>query len=305
MEIGKSISYPATGRMWRFHIFALLTSLIWSTTFVSTKVLLISGMTPETIFISRFAIAYILILFISHHRLFADSPKDEFMLFLAGLTGGSLYFLTENTALKLTYATNVSILISTAPLMTLTLSALVFRKKLRKTMLVGSVIALAGVALVVFNGNASFHIAPAGDILTLAAAFCWAAYSVILKYLGCDRYSTAFITRKVFFYGLVSIVIYMPMAGIGYDFSLLRLPQVYGNLIFLGVIASFACFLVWNRAMEALGPDKANNYIYLSPLGTITTAVIVLHEPLSCMAVAGAIITVSGVIIVEKNTLTI
>ncbi|MDE6369882.1 MAG: hypothetical protein K2K92_00150 [Duncaniella sp.] len=49
-----------------------------------------------------------------------------------------------------------------------------------------------------------------------------------------------------------------------------------------------------------LGPDKATNYIYLNPLGAITTAVIVLHEPLSLMALAGAVITITGVVIVEK-----
>lgn len=286
--------------MWKYHILALVTALIWSTTFVSTKVLLNEGMTPETIFVTRFAIAYLLIICIFHSKLMADSLKDEALLCLAGLTGGSLYFLTENTALKFTYASNVSILISAIPLLTIALSAWVFRQKFHKSMLFGSLLALSGVALVVFNGNATFKVAPIGDLLTLAAAMCWASYSVVLKYLGNHSYSTLFITRKVFFYGLVSMLLYLPFSGVEYDFHLLSKPEVYGNILFLGVVASFGCFIVWNRIVEELGPDKANNYIYISPLGTITTAIIFLHEPITWMALIGAAITICGVVIVER-----
>lgn len=279
---------------------ALCTALVWSTTFVSTKVLLNAGMTPETIFLSRFMIAYVIIVFLGGRRLFADSWRDELLLFVAGVTGGSLYFLTENTALHYTYASNVSILISTTPLFTIALSSAVFHKRLHISMLFGSVLALAGVSLVVFNGDATFRIEPKGDLLTLAAAICWATYSVVLKVLAPRNYSTFFLSRKVFFYGLVTMLAYMPFSGVTYDFSLLGRADVIGNLLFLGIVASLICFVVWNRVLEVLGPDKANNYIYLSPLGTITTAVIFLHEPLSWMAVLGALVTITGVVIVEK-----
>jgi len=287
--------------VWKYHIFALVTALIWSTTFVSTKVLILSGMTPETIFITRFAIAYILLVCFSHRRLFADSLKDEFMLFLAGLTGGTLYFLTENTAISLTYTTNVSIIISATPLITILLTAAIFHQKLSVPMIMGSAVAFVGVCLVIFNGDAAIHVSPLGDLLTLAAALCWAFYSIILKYIGSERYSISFITRKIFFYGLVGMLLYFPFCGQSFDFAILLEPKVASNILFLSVIASFACFLIWNKVVDVLGPDKANNYIYLSPLGTIVTAVIVLHEPLSWMAIAGAAITIAGVIIVEKS----
>lgn len=279
----------------------MVTSVIWSTTFVSTKTLLNHGLTPENIFLYRFILAYLGILTVARHKLFADSAKDEFLLFLAGLTGGSLYFITENTALKYTYASNVSILISATPLFTMAIGAIVFRQKLKKTMFLGSVIALAGVALVVFNGNASFHVAPIGDILVLIAAICWAAYSVILKYLGNRRYPTLFVTRKTFFYGVASMALYLPFSDCKFDLSLLERPAVFSNIIFLGIVASLMCFAAFNKVVEAIGPDKASNYIYLSPLGTITTAVIFLHEPVTWMALAGAAITIIGVVIVEKT----
>ncbi len=287
--------------LWRYHVVALLTACVWSTTFVSTKVLILAGLSPENIFFYRFFIAYVLILFIARDRLFAKSAKDELLLFFAGLTGGSLYFFTENTALRFTYATNVSILISTTPLLTIALSALIYRQKLSKNMIGGSLLALAGVVLVVLNGDTSFHVAPVGDILTIIAALCWAVYSILMKVLIKRGYSTLFITRKVFFYGLLTIAPYIPFSSHGLDLHLLYRPEVYGNLLFLGVLASFVCFAVWNRVIKAIGPDKASNYIYFNPIGTIITAVIFLHEPLSVMAIIGAAITIIGVIIAEKS----
>lgn len=295
------VAVRRTQPTWQYHIIALVTAIIWSTTFVSTKTLLNHGLSPENIFLYRFVLAYLGILTVAHKKLFADSAKDEFLLFLAGLTGGSLYFITENTALKFTYASNVSILISTTPLFTMAIAAMVFKQKLKKSMFFGSVIALAGVALVVFNGNASFHVAPIGDILVLIAAICWAAYSVILKYLGNRHYSTLFVTRKIFFYGVASMALYLPFSGCEFNLSLLKEPVVFSNILFLGIVASLICFAAFNKVVEVIGPDKASNYIYLSPLGTITTAVIFLHEPVTWMAVAGAAITIIGVVIVEKT----
>lgn len=296
------ISTPQTNRhLWKYHLIALVTQLVWSTTFVSTKVLLNHGMSPANIFLFRFTIAYLGILIFSHKRLWADSLKDETMLILAGLTGGSLYFLTENTALQYTFAINVSILISTTPLFTLALSAIVFRHRLRKTMFIGSLIALSGVIMVIFNGHASFDISPKGDLLVIAAAICWAAYSVIMKYFGDRHYPPLFITRKVFFYGVASMIFYYPFSGNHIDWAILAQPPVYGNILFLGVVASLICFAIFTKVVDAIGPDKAANYIYLSPLGAIATAVIFLHEPLSWMAACGALITISGVIIVERT----
>ena len=291
---------PSKG-VWRFHVIALITQLIWSTTFVSTKTLLIHGLTPDNIFIYRFTLAYFGMLIFAHKKLFANSLKDEFMLFLAGLTGGSLYFITENTALRFTYATNASILISTTPLFTMAISAIVFKTRLKKSMLIGSLVALAGVVLVVFNGNTSWEVAPIGDILVIVAALCWAVYSVIMKCLGDRNYPPLFITRKVFFYGLASMVFYLPFTELSLDLHLLTEPVVCFNVLFLGIVASLICFAIFTKVVDVIGPDKAANYIYLSPLGAIVTAVIFLHEPITWMAICGAIATILGVVIVEKT----
>ena len=137
-----------------YHLVAVLTVGIWGLTFISTKVLIGHGLSPQEIFLLRFLIAYMGIWLISPRKLFADNWKDEFWMFLGGITGGSFYFFTENTALEITLATNVSFIVCTAPLLTTILSLWIYKKeKATRGLMAGSLLALVGVALVVYNGS--------------------------------------------------------------------------------------------------------------------------------------------------------
>ena len=90
-----------------YHILAISIIAIWGVTFINTKFLIINGLNPQEIFLLRFIIAYLCIWFISPKKLWADNLKDELWLMALGVSGGSLYFLTENTALQLSFVNNV------------------------------------------------------------------------------------------------------------------------------------------------------------------------------------------------------
>lgn len=214
-----------------FHLIAILTVSIWGSTFIATKTLINHGLTPVEIFTYRFSLAYLCLLAICHRKFLANSWRDEGFFLLAGLTGGSLYFISENSALEITMASNVSLIVCTTPVLTALLSNLFFREKLRKGFVFGSLIALSGVSLVVFNGSVLLKLNPLGDCLTLLAALSWALYSLILRRMG-NRYSTLFITRKVFFYGLLTMLPYLPLAPSSFHPDRLELPVVYANCCF-------------------------------------------------------------------------
>lgn len=281
------------------HVIAILTVIIWGTTFVSTKILINIGLSPVEILLYRFVLAYFCILIVSHKRLWASNPKDEALLLLSGLCGGSLYFIAENTALGITLASNVSLLICTAPIFTALLSGIFYKEPLRKKLLYGSSIALLGVGLVVFSGNFSLKINPLGDMLTMVAAISWAFYCLILKRLSYN-YPTLFITRKVFFYGILSLLIYLIFFPVDIKIELLKQPVVYLNLLFLGFVASMLCYIMWNTAVRILGASKTANYIYVVPLVTLLTSAVFLSESLTVVSLTGAFCILSGVYIAEK-----
>ncbi|MDY6207054.1 MAG: DMT family transporter [Prevotella sp.] len=289
------------GRLF-YHFIALLIVIIWGTTLVNTKILLQYGMREDEIFFARMIIAYLSILFISPRKLWADNWRDELWMMLLGITGGSLYFISENYALQYTMANNVSFIISASPLFT-ALITLTFTKgmKLEKTLLIGTLLAIVGVGIVIFGGQVGgLKVNPIGDFLAIVSSFCFGLYCFLLMKCG-NKYSPVFITRKVFAYGMLTTVplfIFMPWQ---FDLSRIFEPGVLFNLLFLGLIASFACFALWSVVTKKLGAVVAANYNYISPIATILTSWLFLNERMTILSWIGCALILLGVIIANKN----
>ena len=283
------------------YIAAFVIVVIWGCTFVQTKVLINSGLRPDEIFVLRFVIAYLLILPFSWRRLFLDGFKDELIAISLGLTGGSLYFLTENYALAYGYCSNVSLIVCLTPLVTAVVVGWFYpAERLGKAGVVGSLVALVGMALVIFNGNFVLKLSPLGDVLAFAACLCWALYSLLIKRLSA-KYSNMLITRKVFGYGLLTMLPLMLARGMNYDAVVDGGVKVWGNILFLGCVASMLCFLGWNWCLARIGTVRATNFIYLNPIIAILSSAIVLDERVTWIAISGAVLILLGLIYIDKH----
>ena len=308
-----------------WHLLALVVVAIWGLTFVSTKTLISAGLDPAEIFVVRFSMAYLGIwsysairrLHLSHSGLDPESPslwarswRDELLFVFLGVTGGSFYFLAENTALAHTQAGNVSFLVCSAPLFTALISLLYRRVRHDRfadamerigsgwMLALGTLLALGGMALMMFDGQ-RVQVSLRGDLLALGAALCWALYSMFIGRLT-DEYGPVFATRKVFFYGLLTILPFL----LGREFAPLELfaqPVVWGNLLFLGLCASLACFVAWNLVTARLGNITAVNYVYLNPVFTLITAMILLGERLTPAGAVGSALILVGVILAGRR----
>jgi Permeases of the drug/metabolite transporter (DMT) superfamily len=300
----------------KYHLVAFLVVAIWGSTFVFTKMLLLAGLTPAQIFTLRFLIAYVLLLgyqFIlqsfnsSTFQFFCSSWKDELLMVLLGLTGGSVYFLTENAAMLYTTATNTSLIVCSCPLFAMLLVALVYRKSehFTKTQVFGSVMACIGMAVVVLNGHFVLHLSPLGDTLAFCACLCWAVYSLLIK-PATERYSALFITRKVFFYGLLTIIpyyLFVPSERWIFTTSIFQFfnPSILFNLLFLGVVASMGCYVVWNWVISKLGTVVATNWVYFNPITTIIFAWWLLHEQITPWFLMGTVFILTGMYLCDKK----
>lgn len=285
-----------------YHLVAFLTVCVWGTTFVSTKVLMINGLSPAQIFTLRFAIAYILMLAFSHKRLFADSWRDEGLMALLGITGGSLYFLSENEAMNFTTTTNTSLIVCSCPLFATLLVRMFYKSaRINTVQLLGSLLAFVGMGVVVLNGRFVLHLSPVGDALAFTACICWAVYSLLMKMVS-ERYSAAFITRKVFFYGVLTITPYYIIEPGMPAMEIFLKPAVIGNLLFLGCLASMVCFLTWNWCIFKLGAVKATNWVYFNPITTMMAASLILGERITVYFLLGAACILAGMYLAERRT---
>ena len=284
------------------YFIAIMVVATWGTTFVSSKVLLNAGLMPADIFFYRFLMAYFIMLLVCHKKLRADNIKDELTFLGLGLMGGSIYFLTENMALSYSTTANVSILVSTTPIITAFVLALFYKnERMKLRQIIGSFIAFIGVTLIVLNGQLNLHLNPLGDTLALIAATTWAFYSLFMKRVM-GRYSSDFITRKIFFYGVLTILPYFAIVQpLDTYTSMLFKLHIIGNLIFLGVIASSLAYLMWSWALREIGTVKASNLIYTQTLVTMILGSIVLGERITLMAVSGVIILFTGVILAVRT----
>ena len=299
-----------------FHLLALAVVAVWGVTFVCTKTLITAGMDPAAIFVIRFMMAYLGIWVLDlcgkgKVRLISDSWKDEAMFLFLGVTGGSFYFLTENTALAYTQAGNVAFLVCVAPVFT-ALFTLIGRRfikgrfaegmedvRLGFPLVAGTLLALIGMALVIFDGS-RVEISLKGDLLSIGAALCWALYSMFMGQMTKD-YGAVFATRKVFFYGLLTIIPFLGSCGSSFSHEVLGQPTVYLNLLFLGLVASLACFIVWNIVMSKIGNVTSTNYVYLNPVFTLITAALILGERMTPVSILGCAIILAGVILAGRR----
>ncbi|MCH5217456.1 MAG: DMT family transporter [Muribaculaceae bacterium] len=283
------------------HLGALLVVIAWGASFIFTKVLMEDALlSPIEVYVYRFVLAYVIILAITFKKIFANSIKDELQFLLCGVCAGSLYYVLENTALQYTSTGNVSLLSALAPLVTTALMGLVFRVRLGAGMIIGSVIAFVGVICVIFSHGEGLEFNPLGDLLALLSAFAWATYALGVKRLV-PVYSSLFITRKLFFYGVLTAA---PLMWIGSGENHLAIlfsnPAYILNLLFLVVVCSLLAYLIWNYAMKEIGAVATNNYLYAQPLVTMIVAFFTLGEEISLMGYIGCALIIGGLIISDK-----
>ncbi|WP_145322174.1 DMT family transporter [Paenibacillus xylanexedens] len=289
-------SNAATG-----HMLALFTILIWGTTFVSTKVLLID-FTPVEILFFRFLIGYLVLLLIYPRSLRIASFREEWLFIGAGLCGVTLYFLIENIALVYTTASNVGVIVSIAPFFTAVLAHFFLDgEKLTRRFIIGFGIALSGILLIALNGSFILQLNPIGDLLAFIAPAVWAIYSVLMRKIGELRYHTIGATRKVFFYGLIFMLPALFLFEFHLELGRFTNMTNLSNFLYLGLGASALCFVTWNRAVNLLGAIKTSVYIYLVPVITVASSALILQERITWVIILGAFLTLFGSYISERK----
>lgn len=291
----------------KYHLVALFTIAVWGTTFVSTKVLL-ETFSPLWILLARFALGFAVLCLLRPRILRLRARKDELLFIAAGATGIAAYYLLENIALTFTTATAVGVIVAASPLFTALLSALSGdRSLLNARFFAGFALAMAGLATVSIGANgadafaASGRSALLGDALALLAALVWAIYSTLVKRIADSGYETIASTKRTFLWGLAFIVPATLLFGGGLPEApaIARWENVL-NLLFLGVVASAACFVTWGVSVKRLGAAISTTYIYLVPAITTTASILLLGEPLNVPIVLGLALTIAGLLLSQR-----
>ncbi len=303
---------------------ALFVILVWGITFVNTRALLEQFSALE-IQVLRLVLGWVAL---ACWSVFGGAGKscrigallhwkEERWFFFMGIFGVAIYQLLENCAIHYTNASNVSILVCMCPLLTAVVSRMFpgssGRPPLPVSFFVGFAVAIAGVAMVSMNGISEFHFNPLGDFLAAMAMLSWVVYSNMVDFMNEKGYSQTFVIRRMFFWSLVvtvpfivygitdagrvamdgSFAINLDLAANADRFTH---PINYVNLGFLGVLASAACFVLWNFALGVVGTVRCTIGLYLLPAITVVFAYLFLGEALTLVSAIGAALVLAGVV---------
>lgn len=284
------------------HLSALLTIVIWGTTFISTKILL-TDFQPVEILFFRFVLGLLALFIACPRRMGRTSFMRELTFAAAGFTGICLYYLLENIALTYTMTSNVSVIISIVPFFTAMLTHLFMRGegKLRANFFIGFALAMTGIFRMSLNG-AKLELNPTGDLLALLAAFVWACYSVLIKRISGYGYSTILTTRRIFCYGVLFMLPALFVFDFRWEFSRFLNPVYLLNIVYLGLGASALCFVTWNLGVRILGAVKTSVYIYMVPVITVAASALILHEDITVATGMGIAFTMAGLFLSNSKS---
>ena len=292
----------------------LFVILIWGITFVNTRALL-GDFSALEILVGRFALAWAALWLVEPRRFVRKCRGDEWLFAAMGFCGIFCYQFLENCAIYYTNASNVAIFVSFGPIVTAALARMFTKdRSLSAALLIGSLIAIIGVALVSMNGVVNLHLRPIGDLMALGAMVSWGFYSILIDKANGKGYPPGYVIRKAFGWSLLMM---LPLCIWGVtDSGYCALDGSFSvtldwtanvdrfsnwlnwlNLGILGLLASAASFAMWNYACKGLGVVRATIGLYLTPIVGVIFAAVFLGECLTPMSAFGGLVIIIGVAI--------
>ena len=264
----------------RYLFLALITVIFWGISLPATTVLLQNGFTPNLITFLRFLVAAILLhLIIRKREIRPIAKEDRFHFYLMGLSGTTLFFFFENTALKFTTVSNTALITATIPLFTLVVAAVFYQKKILWQNLIGIPLGLAGTALLFYKDLQVSSLHLKGDLLIIGSVTMWVIYSFSYRLVS-EKYDSLAIVYRTFIYGCLFSVPLL-LFEIGQFYSINLNLSVLISLLFLAVLCTFLGYYFWNLALKNIGVKVTSNLILLIPVVSIACGVLFMKEAFS------------------------
>lgn len=285
------------------YILALLPPLLWSTNLVLAKAA-VELYPPVQLSFLRWALAFVLLLPFGWRQLSSDvnTARAEIgtLLFLS-LFGVTAFNSLVYTAFLSTSAINAGVLNTGMPLVTFVLAAIFLSQKITWKRLVGLAFAATGAVTVILRGLPPFNSGielTGGDLLVVAGLTCWAIYTVFLRKRPTRLKPLAFLTL---IFGL-GAALHLPF--VAYEWLSVGPVQFSWNLLllslYLAIGPSIVAYIVWNFAIQTLGPGRTSSYMYTMPLFSAALAVLFLGETLYLYHVLGLALIMIGLWLISK-----
>jgi drug/metabolite transporter (DMT)-like permease len=280
-----------------------LAALFWAGSFVVLRALR-DEIDPVLLTFARWFISLLLFLPFVWRDLArsAHALVREWRLIVAlGATGIALFHPLVFLALQHTSATNALITFSLTPVVILLVASAIAGRLPTMLHIGGASVSLTGAVILITRGEIAALTANGlnvGDFWMLAAVGVWAAYSLLLRRRPADLPQTVTLVGSVAF-ALPALVAFMLLSGPSLVVSV-SLPLLLG-VGYIALFASVIGFLLWSHGVAELGPSRAGQFVHLMPVFGAALAFLFLGEPLSAAQVVGAVLVLTGLMLIEER----
>ncbi|MCZ8494351.1 DMT family transporter [Priestia megaterium] len=285
--------------------YAIMSISFWGISFVSTKAVL-DKLDPYTLLVLRFGIgALFLLLLLVLKRYPLNIPLKYIPhLIVLGILGVFIHQVIQATALLTINASAAGWIISFSPVFTVILSVFFLHEKMTLIKASGIIVAIIGVLLVTTSSNQHSFQLPIniGYLLMILSTLNWAIYSVLLKKLHIQLPSLV----VTFYMCLIGFTLTTPflVRNKGWEIMPFLTSVEWAHLLFLGVFVSGVAYWYWAKALEVLEASQVSLFLYLEPVATLITAVLLLREKIIPVSILGGVIIIVGVIVANGRLLT-
>ena len=277
----------------------LFTVVCWGISFISIKIV-VSEIPPITTACIRFLITSIFLFWALKKIEPTHQIKKNIMpkLALGGFLGITLYFCCENTGIKLTTASNASLITSLVPILAIGLDIVFFKSKISLSKICGIIIALIGTYLIITaSGNVDFSSDNfKGNMFMIGAMTSWAFYTILNKFLQ-DKHSALFlVTYQTIFGALFLIPLSLFEFNSWHSFSLLA----FGNILFLSILCSALCYFLYSYSLKNLDVTVTTIYLNLTPVIGIISGFLILNEAILPIQLLGGLLVITSIYIANR-----
>jgi drug/metabolite transporter (DMT)-like permease len=301
----------------------IMCTALWGLSFISSKSLLIAGLTPIQIISARFTLATVVFLglyltrrflkyrhdkgsisdqYPQHHPLTPDHSNSRgFMVkaALAAVVGIPVYFLLEVVGLRFTSAGTASLIIGLTPVINAIILLAFFKTGIARFQWMGIIMSCLGVYIVA-QADINLSISGTtmiGNLLIFLSACSWVIFTMMNKPL-ISKYDNLTINTYQHLVGTIILLLLAIFKG-GIPFARWNL-WVWINILYLGIFCSALGFFLYLFALKSLSSTVITSFINLVPFVSILGARVFLGEPISWVRFLGGTLTIAGVYTVSS-----
>jgi len=278
------------------YVWLFTVPLTWGFNFVSLKVLF-RDFTVLGLLSGRYLVmvwALFLTLWFFERDLSIQRKHLRYFITFA-LVAVGIYHVCFAAGVMYTLTAESSLLISTAPIWTMLITAMIGWEQLTWRRGLGTLVGFAGIACVILGGLRAqqapeHHLAGLG-IMTLAAIL-WACYAIFSRPL-LKVYSPLKVTAYIHLIGALLLIPLGAREALAVDWLHLQ-PVTWVCFFYFALLAGVYGFVTWYRGVAIIGSSRTMLFQYCVPVIATVAAYFLLREQPTLVQVAGIFITLVG-----------